>query len=95
MNNNISSDGKKYLERVKLYADTPTAKNVFFCWKLNSLLDLQACLFRHFGYGWNVRAAYYEKIDLHTGEILENTKINLQEQKDLYYEKRRLQLLSK
>lgn len=70
-------------ERLKFYADTPQAKNQFFCWNLSSILTLQDALWRFFDKGWAIRSAWYEKVDTDTGEV-ENTRLNIQEQFDLY-----------
>lgn len=66
-----------YKERLKFYADTPKEKNKYFCWDIN-ILTLKEALWRFFDKGWNIRSAWYEKIDLSTGEIVENSKLNMQ-----------------
>ncbi len=66
-----------YKERLKFYADTPKEKNKYFCWDIN-ILTLKEALWRFFDKGWNIRSAWYEKIDLSTGEIVENSKLNIQ-----------------
>ncbi len=63
-------------ERLKFYADTDMAKNQYFCWDLSSILTLKEALWRFFSKGWNIRSAWYEKIDTDTGET-ENTKLNV------------------
>jgi hypothetical protein len=69
-------------ERLKFYADTDQAKNQYFCWELTSILSLKDALWRFFSKGWNIRSAWYEKIDTETGEV-ENTKLNVS---DLFLE---------
>ena len=69
-------------ERLKFYADTDQAKNQSFCWELTSILSLKDALWRFFSKGWNIRSAWYEKIDTETGEV-ENTKLNVS---DLFLE---------
>lgn len=66
-----------YKERLKFYADTPKEKNKYFCWDIN-ILTLKEALWRFFDKGWHIRSAWYEKIDLSTGEIVENSKLNMQ-----------------
>jgi len=83
---NTNSD--HLLERLKFYADTPQERNKYFCWKLSSLLTLKQALYRFFDKGWNIRAAWYEKIDTETGEIVENLKLNLQELLDEYMDQK-------
>jgi hypothetical protein len=70
-------------ERLKFYADTPQAKNQYFCWSLTSVLSLKEALWRFFDKGWAIRSAWYEKIDTETGET-ENHRLNVQEQFDMY-----------
>ncbi|NCA74867.1 MAG: hypothetical protein EOM90_00895 [Alphaproteobacteria bacterium] len=71
------------LERLKFYADTPKAKNQYFCWKLTSLMSLQDALWRFFDKGWSIRSAWYEKVNTETAEM-ENVRLNIQEQFDEY-----------
>lgn len=78
-NTNTNANSLLFRERLKFYADTPIAKNKYFCWNLDSVLTLKEALWRFFDKGWNIRSAWYEKIDLNTGEVLENTKLNIQE----------------
>jgi len=42
-------------------------------------MSLKEALWRFFDKGWNIRSAWYEKIDQDTGEIIENTKLNVTE----------------
>ena len=80
MNSNTNSNTKEtYLCRVKYYADTPMERNKYFCYNIRSILDVENHLFKVFDKGWHIRAAYFENIDQSTGEIIENTKINLKE----------------
>ena len=74
-NTNTNSD--VFSERLKFYADTPMEKNKYFCWELSSILSLKDALWRFFDKGWNMRAAYYEKINKTTGEVIENKKLNI------------------
>jgi hypothetical protein len=78
-NTNLNTNLNAYNERLKFYADTPQEANKYFCYKITSVLSLKDALWRFFDKGWNIRSAWYEKIDMNTGEILENTKLNLQE----------------
>jgi hypothetical protein len=45
-------------------------------------MSLKDTLWRFFSKGWNIRSAWYEKIDLESGEI-ENIRLNIQ---DLFLE---------
>ncbi len=64
------------VERIKFYADTPRGeKNKLFCFNCD-ILNLKDCLLRFILKGFNVRSAWYEKIDQDTGEIIENSRIN-------------------
>jgi hypothetical protein len=69
-----------FRERLKFYADTPMASNKYFCWKLDSILSLKEALWRFFDKGWNIRSAWYERINLTTGEVEENTKLDVQKE---------------
>lgn len=73
-----------YKERLKFYADTPIEKNKYFCFEIVSILELKAALWRFFDKGWNIRAAWYEKICVENGKVIENSKLNLCEQMDQY-----------
>ena len=73
-----------YKERLKFYADTPMEKNKYFCFEIVSILELKAALWRFFDKGWNIRAAWYEKICVENGVVIENSKLNLSEQLDQY-----------
>lgn len=84
-NTNINTNSLSYNERLKFYADTPQQSNKYFCYKISSILTLKEALWRFFDKGWNIRSAWYEKIDLNTGEVLENTKLNLQIHLDEYF----------
>lgn len=65
------------IERLKFYADTPTGeKNKYCCWDISSIMDLEDRLIYFMQKGWNIRAAWYEKIDTDTGEVKENSKID-------------------
>jgi len=81
-------------ERIKFYADTPEAKNKYFCFGITSILVLKEALWRFFDKGWNIRSAWYEKIDQDTGEI-ENTKLNVQEYLSKYLDHKALLLKNK
>jgi hypothetical protein len=85
INANINTNSLSYNERLKFYADTPQQSNKYFCYKISSILTLKEALWRFFDKGWNIRSAWYEKIDLNTGEIVENTKMNIQEHLDEYF----------
>jgi hypothetical protein len=66
-----------FKERLKFYADTYREKNKLYCLTISSILDLKAALWRFFDKGWNIRAAWYEKIDTETGLVQENQKLQL------------------
>jgi hypothetical protein len=66
-----------FKERLKFYADTYLEKNKLYCFTIFSVLDLKAALWRFFDKGWYIRAAWYEKIDLETGVVQENQKLQL------------------
>ena len=85
MNTNSTTNTNPLLfkERIKFYADTPIEQNKYFCFNITSILTLKEALWRFFDKGWNIRSAWYEKIDLNTGEIT-NTRLNVQEQLDEY-----------
>jgi hypothetical protein len=87
-NSTITANSDMFTERLKFYADTPMAKNKYFCWKLDSILTLKDALWRFFDKGWNIRKAWYEKINLTTGVIEENTAINLQNEMEEYCNKK-------
>ena len=74
-----------YKERLKFYADTPQERNKYFCWEIVSIIALKERLWSFFDKGWNIKAAWYEKINQDTGEI-ENTRINLQKELDEYFD---------
>jgi len=63
------------IERLKFYADTDKEKNKFFCWKINSIMDLDARL-KYFMSKMYIRSAWYEFIDTETGET-SNQSIDL------------------
>ena len=65
------------IERLKFYADTPRGeKNKFFCWQIASIFNLEEKLIEFIQKGFEIRSAWYEKINDETGEILENSRIN-------------------
>jgi hypothetical protein len=63
------------MERLKFYADTSKEKNKFFCWKINSIMDLESRL-EYWMKRVYIRAAWYECIDTDTGEVI-NQRIDL------------------
>ena len=73
-----------YKERLKFYADTPKEKNKYFCFEIVSILELKAALWRFFDKGWNIRAAWYEKINSKTGVVFENLRLNVSEELNEY-----------
>lgn len=90
MNTNENTNAKEnsltenvFLERLKFYADTPGAKNKYFCWKITSILALQDALRRFFDKGWNIRSAWYEKINQTSGET-ENHRIDVAAELEQY-----------
>lgn len=85
----MQTEPKRYRERVKFYADTGIEKNKLFTWVLpNGILSIRNTLNRFFSKGWRIRAAWYEKIDIATGEILENTPLKVNELLDEYLDSR-------
>jgi hypothetical protein len=65
------------MERLKFYADTPRGeKNKYFCFKINSILDLEGRLIYWLKKGMYIRSAWYESIDEETG-LIQNQKIDL------------------
>lgn len=65
------------IERLKFYADTPSGTpNKLHCYNNVSILKLEVTLIRFMQKGYNIRAAWYEKIDQESGEIIENTRIS-------------------
>lgn len=72
------ADELQFNERLKFYADTPQEKNKYFCWKITSIFELKATLWRFFDKGWNIRSAYYEKINTSDGTV-ENQQLNVRE----------------
>ena len=81
-NTNTNSD--TFTDRLKFYADTPMERNKYFCWEITSPLALKERLWYFFDKGWNIRSAWYEQINKDTGEIMENTRLNLKELMDEY-----------
>jgi len=71
-------------ERLKFYADTEDAPNQYFCYKLGSIIDLNPSIYRFLLRGWRIRAAWYEVINMETGEVLENTKLNMDNINEAY-----------
>jgi hypothetical protein len=70
-------------ERLKFYADTEKDRNKYFCFTITSILEVRSALWRFFDKGWNIRSAWYEKIDTDTGETI-NQKIVLRTELDEY-----------
>jgi len=66
------------VERIKFYADTPQGeKNKFFCFNLRTVMDIEAAIIRFLHKGFYFRSCWYEKINKSTGEVLENTRVNM------------------
>lgn len=76
----------KFIERVKLYADTGRESNKFFCWTVSGINGVRSNLYWHFGCGWKVRAAWYERVDGDTGEIVMNRRLDIAKMEREYYE---------
>lgn len=73
-------------ERIKFYADTPNnEKNKLFCFKTD-LITLKDTIKRFIIEGFVFRAAWYEKIDTSTGELIENTRIPDKTLQDIFNE---------
>jgi len=77
-NTNTNQEQKSlFKERIKFYADTPSGDvNKLFCFKIKSILSVREAIWRFMAKNWNIRSAWYEKINLTTGEV-ENTRINI------------------
>jgi hypothetical protein len=72
-------------ERIKFYADTPMGeKNKQFCFKTD-ILNLSETIKRFLKKGFNIRAAWYEKINTVTRQV-ENTKIPTETIQKLFFE---------
>ncbi len=55
--------------RLKFYADTPQAKNQFFCWDIDPLcIELKLIEFM-WEKNYSIRAAWFETVNTETGEI--------------------------
>lgn len=64
-----------YKSRVKFYADTPKdEKNKFFCWQVNSISDAEELLLYFLKKKFIIRAAWFENINVSTGEVVDNLK---------------------
>lgn len=73
-------------EKIKFYADTPRGeKNKQFCFKTN-LLNISDTIKRFIRKKFVIRAAWYEKIDTCTGELIENTRIPAETLQDIFNE---------
>ena len=69
---------KKYLSRVKFYADTPMGeKNKYFCWDIDSILSAEETVLRFMAKKWVIRAVWFENINTETGEITDNLRFNM------------------
>ena len=78
-NTNLNTNNSVYKERLKFYANTPKGeKNKYFCFNV-SLLQLEESIFRFIKRGYYIKSAWYECINTETGEILENSRITLQD----------------
>jgi hypothetical protein len=62
------------IERLKFYAITETNPNQFFCYNINSIVDLEARLL-YFSSKYQLKAAWYELIE--NGIVKENRRIDL------------------
>jgi hypothetical protein len=83
----MKTEPKIYKERIKFYADTGIEQNKLFTWELpKGILSIKDTLNRFFSKGWRIRAAWYEKIDLTTGRVIENTPLKVNELLDEYIE---------
>jgi len=71
------------VERIKFYADTPQGqKNKFFCFTLRTIMDIEAAIFRFLRKGFYFRSCWYERINKETGEVIENTRVNMNDMVD-------------
>lgn len=77
---------KKFIERIKLYADTGKDANKFFCWTVTGIDKVRANLYWHFSRGCKVRAAWYERINVDTGEVVMNSRLDVAKMEQDYYE---------
>ncbi len=73
------------LERVKFYADTPVAKNVYFCFGNVSILDMPQYFERWWSLDWRIRSAWTEVIETTTGKKVNNLRIKKIELYELEY----------
>ena len=62
------------IERLKFYAVTDQNPNKFFCFRINSIVDLEQRLL-YFSAKYQLKAAWYELIV--DGEVQENRRIDL------------------
>lgn len=74
---NTNANIDLFNERIKFYADTPLESNKYFCYKITSILALQEALWRFFDKGWNIRSAWYEKINISSGEVVVNKRLDI------------------
>jgi len=79
-----SIDNSELKEQLKCYADTPRGeKNKFFCFCIK-LMELDDTIIRFITQGFKIRAALYQITNTSTGEIKENTKIDLSKYNDYF-----------
>lgn len=70
---------KVYKCRLKFYANTPKNEiNKYFCWEIESIFQLEDRIKHFIRKGYWIKAAYFENINIETGEILENSKVDIQ-----------------
>ena len=75
----------EFEDRLKFYANTPRGeRNKLFCFKIVSIIHLEEALGRFFMKGFDIRAAWYERIDKNTREVRENTKIDVHKTIEMY-----------
>lgn len=76
--NNTQYNNSEMKEQLKFYADTPKGeKNKLFCFEVN-ILELENAIIRFLIKGFVFRAAWYQRTNTLTGEIKENTRINIE-----------------
>jgi hypothetical protein len=68
------NDKNIVIERLKFYADTDKEKNKYFCFTINSIMDLEERL-KYFAQRMYIRSAWYECIE--NGKTTSNQRIDM------------------
>lgn len=72
------------LIRIKFYADTPVAANKLFVWDIEPERKADEFFNTFLSKGWNIRAAWIEKIDTDSGEVLSNERLDVEVYKNAF-----------